>query len=93
MRFGPRTDIHLMVRDGDSWTDRDLAYFWAGYARAQYVIDEMHASYKVQIATSQGLYLWDPKVQYVFRNLHRMVRSSKAGKVAVLISKPVVTVS
>jgi hypothetical protein len=71
-------DVHIMVRRGSSqWTDREIARFWIGYAKFQYGIDELHASSRVQNHWGQGLYMWAPRVQYMFQNLHRLVRGKK----------------
>mmetsp|Transcript_34900 Transcript_34900/g.55555 ORF Transcript_34900/g.55555 Transcript_34900/m.55555 type:complete len:1315 (+) Transcript_34900:132-4076(+) len=68
-------DVHIMVRKGSSqWTDREIARFWVGYVKFQYGIDELHASSRVQNHWGQGLYMWAPKVQYMFQNIHRLVK-------------------
>jgi len=78
LQSGPRQsfDIHLMLREKpeNSWTDRDIAFFFAGYVRAQYAVDSMTLTHHFG---GEGLYLWDPKMQYVFRNLHRLLSSLK----------------
>jgi len=77
-------DVHLMLRGGPGhdWTDHDLALFFAGYARAQYALDFVTPSGRVNQYGGSGLYLWDPKVQYVFRNLHRLVRTTPPKRVS-----------
>jgi len=76
-------DLHLMLRErGYEWTDSDLAYFFVGYARAQYVLDYLTPSQRVNQYGGAGLYLWDPKVQYLFRNLHHLAKTSSIGQIS-----------
>lgn len=81
-------DVHIMVRRADTgqpeWTDREIARFWIGYAKFQYAIDELHASSRVQNHWGQGLYAWAPKVQYIFQNIHRLVRGKPHDKISTV---------
>jgi hypothetical protein len=77
-------DVHLMLKDGagPDWTDQDIAMFFVGYARAQYALDFVVPSNRVGQHGGAGLYLWDPKVQYMFRNLHRLMRNATAARIS-----------
>jgi len=79
--------LHLFVRQSQhntagDWTDREIARLWIGWAVYQYAIDQMLPSPRAQNNWAQGLYSWDPKIQFVFRNIHRLVSNGSLGHVS-----------
>lgn len=81
---GDSLHVHVRVREAKAWSDRDVAFFWAGWVRAQYVIDQFVQSHTLCKKQGAGLYLWDPKVQYLFRNLHRLLKGAEIGQTTPL---------